>query len=188
MKKITSKSDLQKDKRNGNKHTVRGDAAVAESLARYGAGRSILADKNGNIIAGNTTLSNWEGEIEVIPTDGSKLVVVQRTDLDLESDPAARELAHADNRTNQLGYDPDVSLIDADMANGADLSWLWREDELELLRGIAPPEDEDSSISAMGDMNKVPRNTGHELIVVFDSEEEMLLGRKKIQDLGYFTK
>jgi hypothetical protein len=44
---------LAPDKRNANRGTVRGRALLEDSLRRYGAGRSILADKHGNIIAGN---------------------------------------------------------------------------------------------------------------------------------------
>lgn len=188
MKQISTKDDLTRDRNNGNSGTTRGAAAIAESLSRYGAGRSILVDREGRVIAGNTTLSNWEGDVEIIPSDGSKLVVVQRTDLDLHSDRAARELAHADNRTNQLGYNPDVSKIDADMTAGADLGWLWREDELDHMRGLAPPKSEGPDQFATLDFDKVPRNAGYEVIVVFNSEEEMRSGRKRLQDSGFFTK
>lgn len=185
MAKLT-KADLQGDKRNANSGSTRGAAAVAESLARYGAGRSILVDKSGRIIAGNTTAEHWEGDIEVVESDGSKLVVVQRTDLDLYADREARELAHADNRTSQLGYTANVELIDADMTAGADLAWLWRGDELEALRGVemASPGGEAPII----DFDKVPRNSGFELVVVLNSEDELREAREAIQDLGYFTK
>lgn len=184
MKQIKSKGDLQPDRRNANQSTTRGQAAVAESLSRYGAGRSILVDKNGKIIAGNTTESNWDGEIVVVPSDGSRLVVVQRTDLDLDSDPAARELAHADNRSNQLGYNPDVSKIEEDILGGAELEWLWRADELEAMKGLVEPEGD-----TVQDFEKVPRNSsGYEVIVIFPTEEEAREGRKKIQDLGFYTK
>ena len=49
-------SDLALDTRNANKGTTRGRTFVAESLKNYGAGRSILLDKHGQVIAGNKTL------------------------------------------------------------------------------------------------------------------------------------
>src|SRR5688572_6108116 len=80
-------TDLTPDDRNANVGTARGRAMVEESLRRFGAGRSILVDRKGNIIAGNTT---HEAAIDigltdavVVQTDGRKLVVVQRTDLDI---------------------------------------------------------------------------------------------------------
>jgi hypothetical protein len=51
-------SDLQPDRRNANKGTERGLKALDHSLRQYGAGRSILVDKHGRIIAGNYVLSS----------------------------------------------------------------------------------------------------------------------------------
>jgi hypothetical protein len=58
------------------------------------------------------------------------LVAVQRTDLDLETDEAARMLAYADNRAGELDLDFDIEQIVADMDDGLDLTGLWAEDEL----------------------------------------------------------
>lgn len=48
-------SDLQPDDRNANKGSERGTYMIRRSLEKLGAGRSILLDKNGRIIAGNKT-------------------------------------------------------------------------------------------------------------------------------------
>ena len=47
------------DSRNANKGTERGLALLDKSLRQYGAGRSILVDKNGRVIAGNKTLYRY---------------------------------------------------------------------------------------------------------------------------------
>ena len=49
-------SELTPDIRNANKGTERGRGALETSLRQYGAGRSILVDKHGRIVAGNKTL------------------------------------------------------------------------------------------------------------------------------------
>ena len=115
VKKITSIRDLSPDRLNANQGTNRGREMLDSSLQTYGAGRSVLVDRRGVLIAGNKTVERaaevgFSQEIILVPTDGRKLVVVQRTDLDMESDPAARELAIADNRTNEVGlkWDPEV--------------------------------------------------------------------------------
>jgi hypothetical protein len=54
-KTITKLSDLTPDSRNANKGTERGNAQIERSLRQYGAGRSILIDKHGNVIAGHKT-------------------------------------------------------------------------------------------------------------------------------------
>ena len=48
-------SDLIPDAANANKGTQRGLKALDTSLRQYGAGRSILIDRDGRIIAGNKT-------------------------------------------------------------------------------------------------------------------------------------
>jgi hypothetical protein len=137
-------SDLQPDGRNANAGTPRGRAMVEESLRRYGAGRSILVDKSGRIIAGNhvaeVAADIGLDEIVVVPSDGRKLVVVQRTDLDLD-DPAARALAIADNRTSEIGLAWDAGVL-AELAadEAVDLSALFSPVELaDLLGADAPP-------------------------------------------------
>ena len=84
-KQINSIDDLTPDPRNANKGTERGAVQLENSLRDYGAGRSILVDKHGVVIAGNKTLEQAASlglEVETIRTDGNKLVVVQREDLD----------------------------------------------------------------------------------------------------------
>ena len=136
-------TDLTPDDRNANAGTERGRAMVEESLRRDGAGRSILVDRNGNIIAGNTT---HEAAIDIglkdaviVKTDGRRLVVVQRTDLDIDS-PAGRALAVADNRTSEVGLSWDLGVL-AELAadETIDLSALFSPVELADLLGADAP-------------------------------------------------
>lgn len=141
-------SDLIPDDRNANAGTERGDAALDKSLSTYGAGRSILIDRNDRIIAGNKTAAKF-GELGledviVVETDGSKLVAVRRTDLDLDS-PEARGLAIADNRVAELNLEWEPEVLQALNEDGAiDLDDWFHPDELdELLDGCkAEQEDE----------------------------------------------
>ena len=124
---------LTPDDHNANKGTPRGTGMLEESLRKFGAGRSILADKHLRIIAGNKTLEGaaaigLEGAL-VVQSDGTRLVVVQRTDLDLD-DPVARELALADNRVGEVNLEWDAEALQALHASGSDLSAYFREDEL----------------------------------------------------------
>lgn len=145
-------SDLRFDDKNANRGTERGDQMLERSLQQYGAGRSILIDKHGNVIAGNKTLGK-AGElgfedVVVVRTDGKKIVAVQRMDLDID-DPRARELAIADNRTSELDLEWDADVLAALQIEGVDLSQFWTDREMEALMAIPEPEDEDES-SGMG--------------------------------------
>jgi hypothetical protein len=143
-------TDFVPDERNANRHTQRGMSQLETSLRTYGAGRSILVDRNNKVIAGNATLETavdigLDGAI-VVPTDGKQLVVVQRTDLDIDS-KEARALALADNRISQTNLDFDAAELAALAAEGVDLSSLWDDDELAALIGASdePPGDGDDT-------------------------------------------
>ena len=78
--------DLKRDRLNFNKGTYEGEVLVRKSLERLKAGRSILIDKDNNIIAGNKTAeaaSQLGLKVKVIETDGTELIAVKRTDLDI---------------------------------------------------------------------------------------------------------
>lgn len=145
-KQIHGITDLTPDPANANKGTDRGRHMVEASLRETGAGRSIVADKDGRIIAGNKTMEAWKemgGEIEVIRTDGKRLVVVQRDDLDLTDDAGqARKLAYLDNRAGEVGLSWDAERILADINAGVDFDGMFLQEELdELLAGVLPPPD-----------------------------------------------
>jgi DNA modification methylase len=121
-------TNLKFDKHNANKGTERGKELLEQSVTELGAGRSILSDKNGQIIAGNKTLAAAQKaglKVRVISTNRDELVVVQREDLDLE-DPSgeARRLAYLDNRVAEIDLAWDADVIAEDAAAGLDFDAL----------------------------------------------------------------
>ena len=142
-------SDLKFDDKNFNKHTQKGMSLLEESLQQFGAGRSILIDKNNNIIAGNGIIEAAGNvgleDIQIVESDGKKIVAVKRTDIDLNS-KEGRELALADNATAaaDLSWDEDIL---SDVSTEYDFNpsdwienWVEEPDELDA------PEDEDKGI------------------------------------------
>ena len=125
-KDIKTLADLTPDGENFNRHTEFGTKLLEDSLRKFGAGRSILVDKEGNIIAGNSTAETAAAigmdDVVVVQTDGTKLVVVQRTDLELDT-PQGRELALADNMTALKGIDIDLEKVKEHL--GDDLAKAW---------------------------------------------------------------
>jgi len=104
-------------------------------------------DKHGVVIAGNKTLEGaavigLEDAI-IVPTDGTKIVVVQRTDLDLAVDVRARELAYFDNRTTEVGLEWDADQLQADLAAGLDLKPWFSDEELAKTVSAFQPVGED---------------------------------------------
>jgi len=136
--------DFGPDPRNANKGTERGMGLLDKSIAELGAGRSIVADKNGLIPAGNKTREALARagitKAVVIETDGRTPVVVKRMDFDLTrpGDPA-RRYAYMDNRVAELDLEWDNSILAEDAANGVDLSGLWTDAELKMLLDTTEP-------------------------------------------------
>mgnify|MGYP001172701931 CR=1 FL=1 len=145
---------LTLDDHNANKGTQRGTGMLEDSLRKFGAGRSILADKNLRIIAGNKTVEGAASigleDAIVVQSDGTRLVVVQRTDLDLD-DPHTREMALADNRVGEVNLEWDPDALQALQQQGADLSAYFREDELLELLSQIPAENKEIDESLMAE-------------------------------------
>lgn len=146
-KDLRSLDDLTPDAQNANRGTERGIYMVENSLEQYGAGRSILVDAEGRVIAGNKTLAAAVEKgfpVQVVRTDGKALVVVQREDLDLSNgDERARLLAYADNRSSEVGLDWSPEQLLADLDAGLDLEGMFRDWEMDLILGKVGEEDFD---------------------------------------------
>lgn len=103
--KVVSIETLVQDDHNFNKGTEVGRKLMERSFTEFGAGRSILVDKDGRIIAGNKSqqaaIAAGIKKVRIIETQGDELVAVKRTDISLDS-KEGRELALADNLTTQV--------------------------------------------------------------------------------------
>jgi len=149
---------LQPDPNNANRGTVRGLGMVERSLQQYGAGRSILASKDGIILAGNKTYDRARElgiPIREIESDGKTLFVIKRTDLAYD-DPRAKELAIADNRASETGLEWDAEVLASFADDGIDLSQFWFEDELERLLEVPDADDWAEAFGALPDGEKSP--------------------------------
>jgi hypothetical protein len=118
--KLEKLEDLTPDPENANEGTARGASALETSMEVYGAGRSIAADRDGVVFAGNKTLEQAVAmglKPRFVHTTGDELVVVVRDDLSFAENPAkVRGLAYADNRVGELSlkWNPDRVRKDLD--------------------------------------------------------------------------
>ena len=102
------------DPHNANRHTSESLQAVQLSVARLGAGRSIVVDAANTVVAGEATLKGAQQlgmPTRTIETDGSELIVVKRTDLK-PGDPRRVALGLADNKTAKLSDFDDTALVE----------------------------------------------------------------------------
>lgn len=118
-------TELTPDDKNFNLGTAKGRQVLEKSISELGLGRSVLLDKDNNIIAGNKTTETARdlgiSDVEVIETTGDVIVAVQRTDIDLNS-KKGRELALADNvaAKENILFSQDVIIMES-MKHGFDI-------------------------------------------------------------------
>lgn len=138
-------SEIKFDQKNARVRNEVAKSAILESLKRLGAGRSIVIDRDGVIIAGNGVYEQAKAlgiPVRVVDSDGSVLIAVKRTDL-ATADAQRVGLAVADNQTAQLAeWDESIlaelraSIGDFDGATG----FITHKTDW----GSPPPEDTDS--------------------------------------------
>jgi len=127
MKKDKVKiSDLIPDDKNFNTGTQFGNSLIEKSFQKFGAGRSILLDKNNRIIAGNKSVENASAigmeDVQIVESDGKRIIAVKRTDIDLDS-PEGREMALADNASAKANIVFDAELIEAELEEAVCEEW-----------------------------------------------------------------
>lgn len=142
-------SELKFDDKNMNDHTEYGMSLLEKSLQQFGAGRSILIDKNNQIIAGNGVIEAAGNigleDMKVVETTGDKIVAVKRTDIELNS-TKGRGLAMADNAVSEVDLSWNKDNVD-EISEQFDIDpgeWIsdWKEEDAVPIEDDAPEVDE----------------------------------------------
>ena len=163
-------SELKFDDKNFNKHTEYGMSLLEKSLRQNGAGRSILLDKDNNIIAGNGIIEAAGNigleDVQIVETDGTKIVAVKRTDIALDSEEG-RTMALADNATASADLEWDAENIEEvsekfDLDPGEWISDWSKDDKAEIEEDEAPEVNE--SEPAKSELGKVYQLGEHRLM------------------------
>jgi DNA modification methylase len=144
-------ASLVPDRRNANKGTQKGRGLLAKSISDLGAGRSVVVDAKGQIVAGNKSVQAFVEagmtDAIVVDSDGTRPIVVRRTDWDLDDRKGdARRYAYLDNRVAEIDLEWDGEVIADDLANGLVLDDVFGEAELRKLTGLGGPQDGDDDV------------------------------------------
>lgn len=133
--------------KNANQHTQRGLGMLDSSIADNGWIGAITVSADGETFDGSARLevayTRFGEDVEpiIVETDGTKPIIVKRTDIPTADDPRAKSLAIAANRIAQvdLAWDTEVLAV---LKEEIDLSSYWRDDELdELLNAMQSEND-----------------------------------------------
>jgi len=148
MAKKAKLSDFTTQKRNINKHRVRGMGQLSNIVSKEGWQSAITVAANHETFSGSARLETAqelfgdESEPIVVHTVGDRAVIIVRDDIPTADDPRAIRLGIADNRISELNYDPDIELLSA-IADEVDISDMYFDDEL----------------AAIVEMDEIPENS-----------------------------
>jgi hypothetical protein len=171
VRAIEDWGDVCPDPKNANKGTPRGQQMIEDSLRQFGAGRSILVDRDGVIVAGNKTAETAMAlglPLRVVQSDGTAIVAVQRTDLSIAEGDRARLLAYSDNRSSQVSLEWELAQVAADIEDGVDLSGMFTEGELAALLGRV---DEGEWADALGGLPSGDKSDFEQMTFTVNGEQ-----------------
>lgn len=181
-KKVKLK-DLIPDDKNFNKGSEFGNSLIEKSFRKFGAGRSILLDKNNRIIAGNKSVENAGAigmeNVRLIESDGTEIIAVKRTDIDLDS-PVGREMALADNASAKANIVFDAELIEAEVGEAVMEEWGVND----YKKGLDVNNMSDTEVDLDEEFNPYGTKTEQQRVVfLFDNKEaaESYLNSKKVK-------
>lgn len=134
--------DFRTQRRNANKHTERGLRMLSDSIGRDGWIGAVTVAANSETFDGSARLEVLadampSAEPIVVDSDGTRPVVVRRTDIASADDPRAVRLGLGANRIAQVDLEFDAAVL-ADLSPVVDLSQFWSADELAELSSQAP--------------------------------------------------
>ena len=126
--------DFTQQKSNANKHTQRGMGVLEKSMQSVGYTSPMIAAADGEIIDGSArhevaaTVFGAQVEPILVESDGTRPIVVVRTDVpDAKSELATKISLYA-NRTAELNLDWDLDILKS-LGDMKLLEGLWSEEE-----------------------------------------------------------
>jgi hypothetical protein len=141
--------DLIHDDKNFNKGSEVGAELIKKSFEKFGAGRSILLDKNNRIIAGNKSVEfSGIDDVQIVESDGTRIIAVKRTDIDLDT-PLGREMALADNASAKANIVFDAELIEAELGEAVCVEWGMPQSTKDIDYSILDDDDVEDQLKDM---------------------------------------
>ena len=139
-------SDFQPQTDNANLHTLRGMRMLAASLENLGYVAPMTAAAHGEVLDGSARLelafAQFDDEVLVIKHDGSKPIIMIRTDIEDATSQKAKEISYKANRVAEIDLDWSPEQLLLDLESGIDLSDAFYPEELnEILSRLVDYEE-----------------------------------------------
>ena len=159
-------SDFTKQTNNVNRHKPRGMGMLDSVIAKDGWQSAITVANDNQVFAGSARLEvaqerfGDESEPIVVDIDGTRPVILRRTDIPNVDDPRAVRLGVADNRISEINYDPDIELLNAIAESDVDISDMYFDDELAALVNADSDQDFEEQEENEDELNETLDNVG----------------------------
>lgn len=176
---MTKINELKFDDKNFNKHTSQGMSMLEKSLKNYGAGCSILVDKDNNIIAGNGIIEAAGNigleDLQIVESDGSKIIAVKRTDIALDS-AEGRQMALADNATaaEDLSWDNNTIEEVSERFDFDPGEWIsgWASSDIEIKEEEEETDDQETSRVMLLSVSAYGKSKDNDAVLVRELKQE----------------
>lgn len=167
---------LKPDPRNARRHNPRNVGLIVDSLHKVGAGRSVVIDERGVVLAGNATIEAAAEagitKLRIIDTDGSEIIAIRRKGL---SKKQKTRLSLADNRTAELADWESEVLREL---KPDDLDDLFHPEELAAILGVeSEPKEKLKSAGA--------RQEGFGVVIICEDEAEQREAYTRMTEEGF---
>jgi site-specific DNA-methyltransferase (adenine-specific) len=126
-------SDYRPQKKNANKHTQRGLSMLEKSIQEGGFIGAMTSAADGEIFDGSARIETVATVLPtdpiVVDSDGTRPIIVRRTDIPNADDPKAKRLALMANRTAQVDLDWDAEVL-KELSEEIEIGDIFSEKEL----------------------------------------------------------
>lgn len=127
-------ADFRPQRRNANKHTPRGLAALDKSMGEDGWIGAMTVAADGETFDGSARLETVyskfpNAEPIIVDSDGRAPIIVRRTDIPTADDPRAKRLGIAANSIASMDYDPDGETLVLLAAEDEAIAALLKQDD-----------------------------------------------------------
>ena len=174
---MAARMSIRPQTKNANRHTARGMQALERSLEQDGWIGAITVAADGETFDGSarvekTAENGMLDDAIIVESDGTRPIVVKRTDIPSASDPRAVRLGIAANRVSSLNLEWEPGVL-AELAGDVDLSALFYPHELaDVTQPGAEAVDPAELWKGMPDFEQDGVKTYKDLIIHFETRED----------------